>query len=144
VVACWLTVALLDAEDPVQRLITLTHARRTSRVLGGVVAAVLALCLPLTVLSLVMSIVVHHGDPARVLGLGLVAHIACALTGVAMALPASRLLVPRIGYTVLVVVAALILVIEERWISRRRGSGSGHWSMSAYCSYSRCCRSSGR
>lgn len=116
VLACWLTIALVDAEDPVQRLITLTHARRASRVIGGVVAAVLTLCLPLTVLSLVMSIVVHHGDPARVLGLGLVAHVACALTGVALGLPSSRLLVPRIGYTVLIAVAALILVLRAGWL----------------------------
>ena len=116
VLASWLTIALVDAEDPVQRLITLTHARRASRVVGGVIAAVLAFCGLLTVLSLVLSVVVHHGESARGLGLGLIAHVACALTGTAIGLPCSRLLVPRIGYTVLLALAVLILVVRAPWL----------------------------
>ena len=43
VVACWLTIALVETEDPVQRLITLAHARGQRRLILGVVAAYVGL-----------------------------------------------------------------------------------------------------
>ncbi|MTD56112.1 hypothetical protein [Amycolatopsis pithecellobii] len=116
VAACWLTVALVDAEDPVQRLITRVHARRFSTLLGGVVASVLLCCAALTVISLVWSALRRDGDPAGLVGLGAVAHLAGACTGVAIGLPCSRLLIPRIGYTVLAAPAILVAVLLVRWI----------------------------
>lgn len=116
VVSCWLTVALVDAEDPVQRLITLVHARRLSTVLGGIVAAAGLCCAVLAAVSLVWASLVHHGFPADVLADGLLAHAACAATGIALGLPCSRLLLPRIGYTVLAAPALLGIVLLVRWV----------------------------
>lgn len=115
VVACWLTVALVDAEDPVQRLITRVHARRMSTVLGGIVGAVFVCCVLLTVLPLVWSTVTFHGNSPGTLGIGVPAHVAGAATGIAIGLPCSRLLLPRIGYTVLIapVALAVVLLIRE-------------------------------
>lgn len=115
VVACWLTIALAAAEDPVQRLITVVHASGVRRVLTGVVGAVLGCCLALTVLSLLLSFL-RHNDSAQVLLLGLAAHAACALTGVAIGLPCSRLLVPRIGYTLIAALLALLAVVRIPWL----------------------------
>ncbi|GHF58184.1 hypothetical protein FHX82_000273 [Amycolatopsis bartoniae] len=114
VVACWLTVALVDAEDPVQRLITRVHARRLSTVLGGIVGAVFACCVLLTVLPLAWSTVTFHGNSPGALGVGALAHFAGAATGIAIGLPCSRLLVPRIGYTVLIAPVALVVVLLVR------------------------------
>ncbi|TNC27305.1 hypothetical protein [Amycolatopsis alkalitolerans] len=116
VVACWLTIALIDAEDPVQRLITRVHARGLSRLFGGVVVAVLACCAALTVVSLTWSSMRHGGEPAGDLEFGVLAHLAGACTGLAIGLPCSRLLLPRIGYTVLTALAALVVVLLVRWI----------------------------
>ncbi|GAB2979761.1 hypothetical protein LWP59_00140 [Amycolatopsis acidiphila] len=116
VAASWLTIALVDAEDPVQRLITRVHARRLSTVLGGVVVSVLICCAVLTAVSLVWSSIRHGGDPAGVLGIGVLAHLAGACTGVAIGLLCSRLLVTRIGYTVLAAPAALVVVLLLRWV----------------------------
>ncbi|MEU0509954.1 hypothetical protein [Amycolatopsis sp. NPDC006125] len=116
VVACWLTIALVDAEDPVQRLITLVHARRLSTVLAGFVAAAALCCVVLTAVSLAWAALVHHGLPAAVLTDGVVAHAACAAAGIALGLPCSRLLLPRIGYTVLAALALLGVVLLVRWV----------------------------
>lgn len=117
VVACWFTIALVDAEDPTQRLITLVHARRRTRVLTGIVLAVFTCCALLTVLSLVVGTIRHQGAPQPgPLGLGVLAHLAAACTGVAIGLPCSRLLLQRRGITVLVALALLVLVVLVRWI----------------------------
>lgn len=117
VVACWLTIALVDAEDPVQRLITLTHARRQTRLLAGIVLAVLGCCAALAVVSLAFGTLRHKGAPEwGALGLGALAHLAAGSTGVAIGLPCSRLLVTRRGYTVLLALALLGLVVLVRWI----------------------------
>ncbi|NKQ53343.1 hypothetical protein HFP15_10660 [Amycolatopsis sp. K13G38] len=116
VVACWLTIALVDAEDPVQRLITRVHARRTSVLIGGVAAAVLCCCLGLTALSLVISVLRHHDVIAEPVWLGTMAHLACAFAGIAVGLPCSRLVLPRVGHTVIVALAALSVVLRFPWI----------------------------
>ncbi|KAA9166731.1 hypothetical protein FPZ12_000505 [Amycolatopsis acidicola] len=116
VVACWLTIALVDAEDPVQRLITLVHARRVSQLLLGIASTALALSAVATVVSLAWSSLEHHGLSAGDLGLGLLAHLTCACTGIAIGLPCSRLLVPRIGYTVMAALAGLVAVLLIRWL----------------------------
>lgn len=116
VVACWLTIALVGAEDPVQRLVTRVHARRLSTLLGGVVASVLLCCAVLTVVSLGWSFARHGGYPIGLLGRGVLAHLATACTGLAIGLPCSRLLVPRIGYTLLAALVPLVVVLLVRWI----------------------------
>jgi hypothetical protein len=111
VVSCWLTIALLDIEDPVQRLVTLSHARRWRRLITGAVLTVLGCSLVLTVITEVWSALKSFKIQPSALGVGLLAHLACALLGIAIALPCSRLLVHRVGWTVLAAVLALFVVL---------------------------------
>ncbi|WP_290052065.1 hypothetical protein [Amycolatopsis solani] len=111
VVSCWLTIALLDIEDPVQRLVTLSHARQWRRLVTGAILAVLACSLVLTVITEVWSALKSSKVQPSALGIGLLAHFACALLGIAIALPCSRLLVHRIGWTVLAAVVTLVVVL---------------------------------
>jgi hypothetical protein len=116
VVGCWLTIALVDSEDSTQRLVTLSHARRLVTLLGGMVLAVFACCAALTVLAVVWSVAAHQGDSAGDLGFGLLAHLACAIAGIAIGLPCSRLLVPRAGYAAIAALIGLGVVLTTRWI----------------------------
>ncbi|WP_216212423.1 hypothetical protein [Amycolatopsis aidingensis] len=116
VIGCWLTIALVDAEDPVQRLITLSHARGRPALLLSLLVTVLLCCLVLTGCSLAWAGITHGGLPAGELGLGVLAHLACALSGIAVGLPCSRFLVPRIGYTVLLALALLAAVLLVRQV----------------------------
>ncbi|WP_103353786.1 hypothetical protein [Amycolatopsis sp. CA-128772] len=111
VVSCWLTIALLDIEDPVQRLVTLSHARQWRRMITGAVLTVLACSLVLTVITEVWSAIKASKFHPAELGIGLPAHLACALLGIAIALPCSRLLVQRVGWTVLAAVITLVVVL---------------------------------
>lgn len=109
--SCWLTIALLDIEDPVQRLVTLSHARQWRRLITGAVLTVLGCSLVLTVITETWSALKSFKVQPAALGIGLLAHIACALLGIAIALPCSRLLVNRIGWTVLAAVITLVVVL---------------------------------
>lgn len=60
VCSCWLTIALVSVEDPVQRKITLSHARRWFPIVGAIVLTVLMSCCGLTALSLVWSLIIHR------------------------------------------------------------------------------------
>lgn len=111
VVSCWLTIALLDIEDPVQRLVTLSHARQWRRMISGAILTVLACSLVLTVITEVWSALKSFKFQPAALGIGVLAHLACALLGIAIALPCSRLLVHRIGWTVLAAVITLLVVL---------------------------------
>lgn len=119
VVACWLTMTMVDAQDPVQRLITHSHAGVRFRhplaaELLGVTAAVLGCCTALALLTEVVSTLTHGGYPISELGFGLLAHLACACAGLALGLPCSRLLVPRPGYGFVLAVGGVLLVLLVR------------------------------
>jgi hypothetical protein len=116
VVTCWLTVALIDVEDPLQRLITLSHARRLWPVLAGAVLTVLTCAFGLTVVSETWAVFVHRGGGLGELGLGAFAHLACACAGIAIGLPCSRLLIGRVGWSVLAALLVLIPVLLAPWI----------------------------
>jgi hypothetical protein len=116
VVTCWLTVALLDVEDPVQRLITLSHARRPWPVLAGAVLTVLTCAFGLTLVTEISALVVHQHGTARELGFGALAHLACACAGIAIGLPCSRLLIGRVGWSVLAAILGLVPVLLAPWI----------------------------
>lgn len=111
VVACWLTIALLDIEDPVQRLVTLSHARDWRRMIGSAVVTVFGGTLALTLITLIWSMIRILEFQPGAMAIGLVAHVAGALLGIAIALPCSRLLIARIGWTVLAATVTLVVVI---------------------------------
>ncbi|MBB4687185.1 hypothetical protein [Amycolatopsis jiangsuensis] len=116
VVGCWLTIAVLDIEDPVQRLITLSHARGRGATIGGAVLAVLACVLVLTLVTVGWSVALTGELRWSLTGTGLLAHLSCALLGIAIGLPCSRLLIARIGWTVLIGVLALGVVLLGKWV----------------------------
>ena len=111
VVSCWLTIAMLDIEDPVQRLITFSHARRWRSILGGATLAVFGCAVALTVVTLAWSMIRSGAFDLRTLALGAATHALCTLFGIAIGLPCSRLLVPRIGWSVLAAIFALAAVL---------------------------------
>lgn len=116
VIACWLTIALVEVEDPAQRLITMAHARRLSTMVIGLVLTLVACCAGLTVLALVWSMGAHGGDSVGDLGFAAVAHLTAASAGIAIGLPCSRLVVPRILYTAFAAPIALAVVLMSRWL----------------------------
>jgi hypothetical protein len=116
VAACWVTIAMLDVEDPVQRLITVSHARRWWPILAGTVLAVLACALATTLVSEAWAMLIHHDLDLPTLGRGLLAHLVCALIGIAIGLPCSKLLVPRVGWTLLLAAVALCVVLLANWL----------------------------
>lgn len=117
VVSCWLTIALIDVEDPVQRLITLSHARKLVPVLAGAISAVLLCAAVLTAISETWAFISHLGHVSvSQLGLGALAHLACACAGIAIGLPCSRLLVGRLGWTVVAALITLIAVMLTHWL----------------------------
>lgn len=111
VLACWLTIAVIAVEDPAQRLITVSHARRPARVLTGTVVSVLLCCLPLAVVSIGWSLWVHSGGAATDVVVGVLVHLAAMLAGIAIGLPGSALLIDRFGWSVLAGLAGLLLVL---------------------------------
>lgn len=116
VVSCWLTIAMLDIEDPVQRLITLSHARRWRSVLGGATLAVFACAFVLIVVTLAWSMLRSGSFQPRTLALGVAAHVLCTLFGIAIGLPCSRLLIPRIGWSVLAAIFLLAAALLVKWL----------------------------
>jgi hypothetical protein len=116
VVSCWLTVALLDVEDPVQRLITLSHTRRLWPILAGAVLTVLVCAMVMTVGSIGWALYIQHSGSLREVSLGALAHLACACVGIAIGLPCSRLVIGRLGWSVLIALVALIAVVLAPWI----------------------------
>ncbi|MEW2506399.1 hypothetical protein AB0878_38705 [Amycolatopsis sp. NPDC047767] len=116
VLGCWLTIAVLDIEDPVQRLVTLSHARSRRRTIGGAVFAVFGCVVVLTVITIVWSGIRTWQLSWDAFGVGLVSLLASGLLGIAIGLPCSRLLVGRIGWTVLAAVLVLGLVLLGKWV----------------------------
>jgi hypothetical protein len=116
VLACWLTVTTVGVERPAQRLITLSHARRPGAVLAGLIGTVLLCCLALTAVSLAWSLAVHSGGRATDVAIGAVVHLAGALTGIAVGLPCSALLIDRIGWSTICAVAGLLVVLLVPWV----------------------------
>ncbi|MDT8910416.1 hypothetical protein [Amycolatopsis sp. PS_44_ISF1] len=116
VVACWLTIALLDIEDPVQLLVTLSNAGGRRRTIGGALLTVSGCSAGLTLITLGWSVVRPWRLHWDALGVGLLTHLACALLGMAIGLPCSRLLVSRIGWTVLAAVLLLGVVLLGQWV----------------------------
>jgi hypothetical protein len=118
IVAGWLTIALIDVEDPVQRTVTRSHTGSMHRLLASVVLVVLLCSTALGVLSVVWAAISHQGRGYTVhdLAVGVLAHVLCASVGIAVALPCSGLVIRRIGYTVISAVALFGIVLLVKWI----------------------------
>jgi hypothetical protein len=113
----WYTAVLLGAEDPVQRQVTMANSGSAARTyLAKVLTALLLVC-PLVVISLLGPAAVGflelpaHQTLLPYLGVGLLAHAAAALTGVALGLLWSPPMVQRAGYTLGGILVCLVLSV---------------------------------
>jgi hypothetical protein len=114
----WLTVSILNHEDPTQRQITVVMVGSSLRVLAITVAVVVTWCVPLLVIGLVYPIVTgKHVVTAGDLAVGAAAQLGAALVGAAIGLLCSRLVIRRIGIAMLTAAAAILLALLLRWIS---------------------------
>lgn len=114
----WLTVSLVNHEDPTQHKITLVMIGSSLRVLAITVAVVLTWCVPLLVVGIVYPIVTgKHVFTAGDLVVGAAAQLGAAMIGIAIGLLCSRLVIPRIGIAMLTAAAAILAVLLLRWIS---------------------------
>lgn len=104
----WLTVTLVNAEDPVRRVIAVVHAGRSRSVLVATVLVALATSLLVSGLLLFLPMVMgdHSVTPDDIL-VGVLAQLTGASTGVAIGLLVSRLVIRRTGYSL---VTALVLM----------------------------------
>ena len=98
-VCAWLTVNLHNSEDPVQAGVTVVNAGGFGRVMIGKTTVAVGWLLALTVTSLIWPMVSHGqfyapGDLAE----GLVAHLTCGLTGIAIGTCCIRSIIRRQGY----------------------------------------------
>ncbi|HEY3557440.1 MAG TPA: hypothetical protein VGL05_08250 [Kribbella sp.] len=117
VCSTWLTVAIVNHEDPTQRQITLVTVGSSLRVLATTIGVVVTWCLPLLAFGLICPLVT--GDHRATVGdllVGAVAHLASAMIGIAIGVLCSRLLIRRIGIAMLTA-ATLILLMMVRRIS---------------------------
>lgn len=110
----WLTAAVVNAENPDQRAMTVVAAGGSRRVLvANVLAAVLA-CLVLTAVGVVYPVLTgDHVVTGAGIATGVVAQLVCGGTGIAAGLLCSRLVIRRAGYAVLVglgLIGVLVLV----------------------------------
>ena len=114
----WLTVSIVNHEDPTQHKITLVMIGSSLRVLAITVAVVLTWCVPLLAIGLIYPIVTgkHTVTPAD-LAVGALAQLGAAMIGITIGLLCSRLVIPRIGVAMLTAAAALLAVLLLRYLS---------------------------
>ena len=115
--AGWLTVALVNVEDPVQRMITSVNTGRSRSILVATVLVVLACCVLLDALVLAVPVVFGF---AGLTGLDLVAggEALCtgACAGIAIGLLTSRLVIRRTGVALLVILVLFVLFLVVPWL----------------------------
>jgi len=106
----WLTVVVVNGEDPVERSVTVVAAGGARRVLLADVLAVGAVHAGLVVFGLLYPL--HAGTgPAAAVAVGLVAQLTAGAAGISVGLPCSRLVVPRPGYAVLTALTLVLLML---------------------------------
>ncbi|BFV56528.1 hypothetical protein KCMC57_up16320 [Kitasatospora sp. CMC57] len=100
--ACWLTVGLVNLDEPAARAIAVVSSGGARRVFAADALVALVICLPLTVFGLCWPLAVgHHAVAAGPLLVGVAAQLTAAFTGIALGLVCSRAVVGRPGYSLL-------------------------------------------
>lgn len=111
----WLTVAVVNHQDAVQRQVVIVAAGSAWRVLAATVSVTLTGCLLMIGLGVGYPLVNgRHEITAEAIIVGGVAQFAAALTGVAVGLLTSRLVIRRLGVALLVAAAVLVLLLLIR------------------------------
>lgn len=112
VCSTWLTVAVVNQEDPTQHRITLVMVGDSLRVLLTTITVVLTWCLPLLAFGLIIPLVTgKHVVTAGNLVVGAAAQLASALVGIAIGVLCSRLVIRRIGIAMLTAATALLILL---------------------------------
>jgi hypothetical protein len=113
----WLTVALVNAEGPVQRAMTTVAAQGSHRVLFANVWAAVVVSVTLMVFGLAYPIAVGaHPVTRSAVMVGVVAQLTGGLSGIAVGLPCSRLVMPRSGYALFTAFGMVLVVLLVPWV----------------------------
>jgi hypothetical protein len=117
VCSTWLTVTLINIEEPVSRAIVVVNARTSRKVLAAAVLVALAASLFLTVIGLYYPLVSgKHTLSATDLLIGTEAQLTCAFVGIAVGLLTSRLVIGRPGYSLVVALGLVLTLLLVKWI----------------------------
>lgn len=109
--ACWLTVTIVNLEDPVRRAITLVAAGGALRVLAAEAGLAVLAGIVLAGVGTIFPIVAgSHVVTAGAVTVGLLAQLTTAGVGVAVGLLCSRLVVPRPGYSLILALVVIVAV----------------------------------
>jgi hypothetical protein len=111
----WLTVAVVNHQDTVQRQVVVVAAGGARRVLAATVAVALTGSLLMIGLGLGYPIASgRHLVTAGEVAAGGVAGLAAAFTGIAVGLLTSRMVIRRLGWALLIAVCALLVLLLIR------------------------------
>jgi hypothetical protein len=140
----WYTAALLGAEDPVQRQVTIVNSGGAGRVYLAKVGTAALVLSPLVLIALLLPAALGflelpaHQSLLPYLGLGLLAHAVAGLTGVALGVLWSPPMVQRTGYTLggillcLVVTVAFNRLAPPLTATRAMRDGTGPGAVAAH------------
>jgi hypothetical protein len=115
--AAWLTVVVVNNEDPVQRHVTMAAVGGWRRMLAGLVAAASVINGVLVLLATFVPALIHHHPYALSdIALGLAAHVISAVTGIGLGVLCARPMIPTTGWSLLAIVAVslVLLVVANR------------------------------
>jgi hypothetical protein len=109
--SCWLTVTIVNLEDPVRRAITLVAAGGAMRVLAAEAGLAVLAGVVLIGVGTIFPIVSgsHSVTPGDVV-VGILAQVTTAAVGIAVGLLSSRLVVPRPGYSLILALVVIVAV----------------------------------
>ena len=110
-VTCWLTVTIVNLEDPARRAVTLVTAGGAGRVFTAEVALSLLAGVALIAVGTVFPILSgRHEVTAAAVGVGVVAQATTVGVGVAVGLICSRLVVPRPGWSLILALVVIVAI----------------------------------
>lgn len=115
--AAWLALVVANAEDPVQRTVTVVAAGGRGPVAAATLLVALAGDLVLVALSVLWPIVTSPYDYVTgVLGLGVLGHLACAGAGTAVGLLCARPVVRWIGWSFCLAAVVVVVTAVQPWL----------------------------
>jgi len=111
-IAAWLTVVVVNNEDPVQRRVTLAAVGGWRRLLGGLVGSALLCNGVLVVLATLVPPLLnrHHYGSVDVV-LGFMAHTISALTGIGLGVLCARPMIPTTGWSLIAVLGGTLTAL---------------------------------
>ncbi|HEY8372015.1 MAG TPA: hypothetical protein VIL00_04650 [Pseudonocardiaceae bacterium] len=113
-VSVWLTMTVVHCEDPVQRSVTVAAVGGWGRLLAGVLGVCVLGDLLLVAVSVLWPVLKGpYPYGAETVALGVLAHLACALTGTAVGLLCARPVVTRPGWSVCLASALVLVAVVQ-------------------------------